>query len=768
MTDTLFQDAKSRLLEDLEAYFPGVKKDTADGWRLGDTTGKPGTSLHIASDGVFFDHQDGSKGDVLDLYRLMHGLPSPLAAAQAILGTTHPAHRKRRTPPPPKQDKAAPSAWPHDLTPAEAGAVCNRKPADMVTIYRDTDGLPLFAVCRWNGNGTDKKKIRPIFYTARGWTQGLPAGLETRPLLDQAELVESSGPVLIVEGEKCCLAARSIGINATTWTGGAVAARLVDVGPLAGRDVTLWPDHDEPGRKAMETLAGKLRAIGCRVRTVTVPADKPAGWDLADCIETEGAGDALALISGAVDIETPAPRANRSLTDMGNAERLADRYADRIRWNAKRKAWLVWTGKRWEDDLRGYVTRAIVDTVRAIPKDAAALGADTAAIKAAEKFSLKCESYRHIKAVDNLARDIQGLAILPEDLDTRTDELNTPAGVVDLRTGEITPHDPAALHTRITKTGYKPMQDPLAAAPRFHKFLADTFQTRELAAWVQEYLGYACTGRTSSHVFAVFYGKGANGKSTLLDIVSRVAGDYVQPARAETFMHLERRSETRNDLAALRGARLVIAQETDNGRAIDAATIKAISAGDPITCRHLYGEDFTYTPTFKALLVTNHKPRIAAMDDGIRRRLKLVPFKYAIPANEQILDLAEIIAREEGPAVLAWLVEGARRYFANGQRFTQCEEIEYETSDYLEEEDILGNWLTEIVTQTPGASTSLQALYESAARYAVAAGVKAPTKKDVSRRLKDEGHDPYRPKGQGNNLGYHFRGLTVTNAPGIG
>jgi len=300
--DTIFQDAKIKLLDNIPGHFPTAKPDTSDGWRLGDVTGEKGTSLHLNSQGAFYDHATGDSGDILDLYQRMHGLPSPLAAAQSILGTDRPRRgpgRPRKTPQAPQKPAAV--SWPHDLTPAEAGTACNDRPADMVTIYRDMDRLPLFAVCRWNGTGAEKKKIRPIYYTARGWTQGLPPGLETRPLLDQAELVESSGPVLIAEGEKCCLAARSIGINATTWTGGAVAARLVDVSPLAGRDVILWPDHDEPGHKAMETLAARLRANGCRVRTVAVPADKPEGWDLADCIETEGAGDALALIEAATE-----------------------------------------------------------------------------------------------------------------------------------------------------------------------------------------------------------------------------------------------------------------------------------------------------------------------------------------------------------------------------------------------------------------------------------------------------------------------------------
>jgi len=155
------------------------------------------------------------------------------------------------------------------------------------------------------------------------------------------------------------------------------------------------------------------------------------------------------------------------------------------------------------------------------------------------------------------------------------------------------------------------------------------------------------------------------------------------------------------------------------------------------------------------------------MDDGIRRRLKLVPFKYTVAPQDRDPMLAEMIAAEEGPAVLAWLVEGARRFYANGQRFTECEEIEEETREYLEEEDILGGWLEENVIKTPGVSTSLPDLYNSAAQYASSAGVRIPTKNDVSRRLKDEGYEPRRSKVYGGKV-YVFDGITVVRRPDPG
>ena len=233
--------------------------------------------------------------------------------------------------------------------------------------------------------------------------------------------------------------------------------------------------------------------------------------------------------------------------------------------------------------------------------------------------------------------------------------MNTPAGIVDLRTGDSRPHRREDYCTKITAVA------PGGDCPRWHEFLERiTDGDNELQHYLRRAVGYGLTGLTQEQVFFFLYGTGANGKSVFLNTVSRLVGDYhaTAPMEAFTASHTDRHP---TELAGLRGARLVTAVETEEGRRWNESRIKVLTGGDPIAARFMRQDFFTFVPQFKLLVVGNHKPGLRNVDEAIRRRLHLVPFTVTIPPEERDEQLSEKL-KEEWPGILGWAIEGAAEW----------------------------------------------------------------------------------------------------------
>jgi putative DNA primase/helicase len=224
----------------------------------------------------------------------------------------------------------------------------------------------------------------------------------------------------------------------------------------------------------------------------------------------------------------------------------------------------------------------------------------------------------------------------------------------DLRTGIGHKPDPLDYITKKTACRCAPLGTP---HPLWTKFLDRvTNHDTELQSFLQRWCGYCCTGFTSEHVFVFAYGTGANGKSTFINTIRGILGDYTTIADMSTF--LASNSERHpTDLAKLRGARLVVAIETQKGRRWDETKIKALTGGDKITARFMRQDFFDFTPTFKLMISGNHKPRLTSVDEAIKRRLLLVPFTVQIPVAERDKDLADKL-KAEWPAILRWMIDG--------------------------------------------------------------------------------------------------------------
>jgi len=305
---------------------------------------------------------------------------------------------------------------------------------------------------------------------------------------------------------------------------------------------------------------------------------------------------------------------------------------------------------------------------------------------------------------------------------------------IDLRTGVGRPPDPLDYITKKTACRCAPAGTP---HPLWTKFLGRvTNGDVELQQFLQRYMGYCCTGETNEHVFVFCYGTGANGKSTFVNTVAAVLGSYATVASMDTFLATNSIQHP-TDLAKLRGARLVVAQETQRGRRWDETKIKALTGGDKITARFMRQDFFDYTPQFKLLISGNHKPRLSGVDEAIRRRLLLVPFTVQIPLAERDKNLAAKL-RPEWPAILRWMVDGCLERDLIG--LAPPKSVLDASEEYFAEQDTTQQWLDECTADGgPGAFARTTELFASWKAWCEDRNWKPGSEKSLSEALRDKG-----------------------------
>jgi putative DNA primase/helicase len=374
-------------------------------------------------------------------------------------------------------------------------------------------------------------------------------------------------------------------------------------------------------------------------------------------------------------------------TDMGNAERLVDQFGRELRYSHPMKKWFHWDGMRWRPDSQSIATQRAMTTVRGIYKEAAAQ--DTVDKRAAlSEWAVNSESASKIGAMVQLARSIPEVIVLPEQLDQNPWLLNTGSGTLDLKTQKLTPHDQGDLITAVTGTDY----DPAAECPRWMQFLDEIFGSDdEIIEFVQRAVGYSLTGNTREQVIFLCWGDGANGKSTFLFALEKALNDYAANTPFDTF-DSGNKSQTGNELARLKGKRLVIAIEAENERTLAEARVKSVTGGDRVTCRFLYGEFFEYDPEFKIWLAVNHKPIIRGTDHGMWRRIILIPFTQSFKGVRDDKTLRDILTLEL-PGILAWCVRGLTKWLDVG--LATPERLVQATAAYRAEMDVVQQFIDE-------------------------------------------------------------------------
>lgn len=375
--------------------------------------------------------------------------------------------------------------------------------------------------------------------------------------------------------------------------------------------------------------------------------------------------------------------ATYSLTDDGNALRLVDAHAETIRHCGEWGAWLMWDGHRWRRDHHDRVNELARRIARKLPS------ADKAEV-AHRKWSL---SARGLAAMTRVAHSDPRITVSITDLDSRAYELNTPAGVVDLRTGQLRPPDPSALHTRSTAVS----PDSTTPPTRWLTFLADTFAgDPALATYVQRLLGLSLIGEVREAILPFGWGAGANGKSTLLNVAQGVLGvgddGYAIPAPAELLLATNNRSHP-TEIARLAGARLVVASELEEGERFAEARIKLLTGKDNLVGRFMARDFFSFTPTHTIWLLANEQPSVRAGGPAFWRRLRLIDFVHVVPPNQRITGLDDLLTEEEGPAILAWMIAGAVQYLQCG--LTEPHSVKVATERYEHDQDHLARFVEE-------------------------------------------------------------------------
>jgi putative DNA primase/helicase len=309
--------------------------------------------------------------------------------------------------------------------------------------------------------------------------------------------------------------------------------------------------------------------------------------------------------------------------------------------------------------------------------------------------------------------------------------INCQSGTLDLRTGKLGAHDPAHLITRLAPVEY----DAGAECPRFKQFLRETLLDDAVISFVKRYAGYTLTGITRERLLAILYGFGKNGKTTLVELVRDVLGDYATNTDTETLL-MKRYQGVGNDVAALKGARFVSAAEVEKGRRLAESKVKQLTGRDTVTARYLFGEPFDFRPEFKLWLSTNNKPVIQGTDDAIWDRIKLIPFTQRFDGERQDPKLADKL-RAESEGVFAWMVEGCLEWQEHG--LAEPEKVAKATEQYRAEMDTLAAFIEDRCVIAKDAMAPATPLYKAYRFWCDDAGEKPETQKMFGMRLRERG-----------------------------
>lgn len=424
------------------------------------------------------------------------------------------------------------------------------------------------------------------------------------------------------------------------------------------------------------------------------------------------------------------------LTDVGNGERLVSEHGKDLRYCHPQRMWYVYDGRRWADDTTAEINRRAIGTVRGLYEEAA--GAPTPEQRAEiAKHALKSEATARIKALIEAASWIEGVPVNPDELDVSPWLLNVENGTLELKTGILRAHRREDAITKLAPVTY----DPAAKCPTWYAFLDRIMGGDEdLIGYLRRAVGYALTGSTGEQVMPILHGSGANGKSTFIETIAALLGDYAQQTPTETLM-VRHSQGVPNDLARLRGARFVSAVETGEGNRLAENLVKQMTGGDRITARFLHKEFFEFTPVFKLFLATNHKPLIRGTDEAIWRRLHLVPFSVAIPKPEQDPALKDKL-KAELPGILNWALEGCLEWQKSGLQ--PPARVQAATQSYRDEMDVLAAFIEEQCTTKAGASVLSSHLHRCYREWCEANGEYAVSNKAFSMRLQERGFEKKR------------------------
>jgi putative DNA primase/helicase len=560
------------------------------------------------------------------------------------------------------------------------------------------------------------------------------------------------GVTLVTEGPGDGLTAVAVGYDVVMVRGAALAGSPELLAELAeglrGTQVIACGDNDKAGRDFNRKLAEGLKPFGITVYALPIANSGKTGdltaWrehttaafpsllhsavkharpvaKLADTVRAERSEELSEATGADIVSSDQGNEAARILagllerygdTDAMNAHALVAWCDGRIRW-AKGLGFYVWSGKVWQPSE--------VKVRQEIHRMAAALML-AGKVKEARPFATTSR-------IDDLMTELKAVPsvyVAAGDFDDRPDLLSFRNGTVELRSGKLRPHAKGDMLTYCLDIDY----EPSATCPRWENFLTEIFpDDPELVPYIQRLCGYGVTGYTDEQCFAVLWGKGANGKSVLTDTLSNV---FRTISKTTPFATFEDRASggIPNDIAALRGSRLVMASEGESGKPMSEAVLKRVTGKDMIAARFLRQEFFEFKPSFLLMLATNHKPKFRGQDDGLWRRVKMIPFKRFFAPHERDHDLdKKLMAEAQG--IAAWAVRGAVEWFAKGLADPAC--ISAATREYKETSDRLSGFFPGTLERADGATMLGSEAYHEYRAWCEAEGL--PPKEVWSRNV---------------------------------
>ncbi len=421
-----------------------------------------------------------------------------------------------------------------------------------------------------------------------------------------------------------------------------------------------------------------------------------------------------------------------ALTDAGNAERLIALHGDCIRYCAAFNCWYRWNGSVWQRDAAGRMLIIATGVARSIHREAA-IAPTAERSRALSRWAILSESLHARKAMIDSAAPL--CPVLPGEFDARPEFFNCRNGTVELPAMNFREHRREDMLTRMAAVDY----DCEAMCPRWLSHLDLIFGSdADYLAGFQSMCGYTLLGTNPQQIMFILYGRGRNGKSKTIEVMARIFADYAVNIASDSLM-AKRFETTRSDLARLAGARFATAAEGAEGARMDESIIKQITGEYAITVRKLYENEFEFTPVAKIWMTTNHEPVIPGTDDGIWRRLWMVPFSVQIPEEKCDPDIAAKLLAES-PGILNWCLAGLQRYYENGHRLVQPRKVSQATANLRTVSDTVGLFLaTECEIDSQGRMTR-SALKEMFEKWSAEEGIRnRVTSNKFATALKERG-----------------------------
>lgn len=430
------------------------------------------------------------------------------------------------------------------------------------------------------------------------------------------------------------------------------------------------------------------------------------GW-LAEQARHYGYSDAahdFAALDAVLETRAEVECGAAALSDQWLAHRVIAAHGDQMRFVGAEQKWYVWDAGRWRPDAVNLAQHYVTQVCQALSADLLTHGATATEKKEAMAQARRVASAYCRDSVLKIMEADPRISIRPEAFDTDPWLLNTPAGLVDLRTGVIRAHTPDVLCSRMTTVA----PDLEGGCPQWHAFLLEATQQRpDLIRYLQRMAGYCLTGSTAEQAFWLIWGPGGNGKSVFLNVLTGLLGDYAKTAPMDTFT-ASPSDRHPTELALLMGARLVTASETRASRRWDEARVKGLTGGDPISARFLYKDFFVYQPQFKLLFVGNHKPELDVVDKAMQRRIHIIPF--TVTPRQVDPDLGHKL-KTEWPAILGWALRGCLDWQREGLATPPA--VTDATEEYFQEQDAIQRWLEESTFPLPEQFHTSEELFES-------------------------------------------------------